>query len=325
MRLGQIKHILKTVSNDNSHLELKNEALANGAYYKVSNSESIKLAIEVLTDNKLVDSPDENTKKVFESMEPSGGIVLISAQDFNLIKNYLTSINAKLANIISVIDKLVQDQPEDIINIMLPNDVDSFKELDVVKKRIIAVLRAFRVTEEDIQIVGFDAGSKWYQIKIKNKKSIGTIIAATALAIQALDFFHSLQTDSDINVQVETMNVYIQERTNKAGSITQDAYVKSLVKKEISKLVKEYVEKISEEQLDGDTREAYAIMVENGVYKMFEERDKGLLFDPSLNPPEILNTNERFKYTINYEKLQELSAPQKEKQKELGTGEKPNE
>ena len=87
-------------------------------------------------------------------------------------------------------------------------------------------------------------------------------------------------------------------------------------------MVKELMERLTDEQLDGDSREAYTNMVEKGVLKLFEEREKGLIFDPSLNPPEILNSDENMNYSINYEKLQELNKPKNEEKKELNTGDK---
>ena len=323
MRLGQIKHILNTVTNDNYHLELKNEPIANGGYYKILNLSSIKLAIEVLVENKLIEPTDENSKKAIDNANVSGGMVLMTAQDYNTTKNYLATINAKLANIITIINKLVQDQPEDIINIMIPADVDSFEALEETRKRIVAVLKTFKITEKDIQVVGFDTGSKWYQIKIKNKKFIvTTLIAAIGLVVQVLDYANGLKNNAEISIQVETMNINIKEETGKNGTITEDDYIKKLVKKEISRMVKELMERLTDEQLDGDSREAYTNMVEKGVLKLFEEREKGLIFDPSLNPPEILNSDENMNYSINYEKLQELNKPKNEEKKELNTGDK---
>lgn len=323
MRLGQIKHILNTVTNDNYHLELKNEPIANGGYYKILNLSSIKLAIEVLVENKLIEPTDENSKKAIDNANVSGGMVLMTAQDYNTTKNYLATINARLANIITIINKLVQDQPEDIINIMIPADVDSFEALEETRKRIVAVLKTFKITEKDIQVVGFDTGSKWYQIKIKNKKFIvTTLIAAIGLVVQVLDYANSLNNNAEISIQVETMNINIKEETGKNGTITEDDYIKNLVKKEISRMVKELMERLTDEQLDGDSREAYTNMVEKGVLKLFEEREKGLIFDPSLNPPEILNSDENMNYSINYEKLQELNKPKNEEKKELNTGDK---
>ncbi len=323
MRLGQIKHILNTVTNDNYHLELKNEPIANGGYYKILNLNSIKLAIEVLVENKLIEPTDENSKKAIDNANVSGGMVLMTAQDYNTTKNYLATINARLANIITIINKLVQDQPEDIINIMIPADVDSFEALEETRKRIVAVLKTFKITEKDIQVVGFDTGSKWYQIKIKNKKFIvTTLIAAIGLVVQVLDYANSLNNNAEISIQVETMNINIKEETGKNGTITEDDYIKNLVKKEISRMVKELMERLTDEQLDGDSREAYTNMVEKGVLKLFEEREKGLIFDPSLNPPEILNSDENMNYSINYEKLQELNKPKNEEKKELNTGDK---
>ncbi len=323
MRLGQIKHILNTVTNDNYHLELKNEPIANGGYYKILNLSSIKLAIEVLVENKLIEPTDENSKKAIGNANVSGGMVLMTAQDYNTTKNYLATINAKLANIITIINKLVQDQPEDIINIMIPADVDSFEALEETRKRIVAVLKTFKITEKDIQVVGFDTGSKWYQIKIKNKKFIvTTLIAAIGLVVQVLDYANSLKNNAEISIQVETMNINIKEETGKNGTITEDDYIKNLVKKEISRMVKELMERLTDKQLDSDSREAYTNMVEKGVLKLFEERKKGLIFDPSLNPPEILNSDENMNYSINYEKLQELNKPKNEEKKELNTGDK---
>lgn len=323
MRLGQIKHILNTVTNDNYHLELKNEPIANGGYYKILNLSSIKLAIEVLVENKLIEPTDENSKKAIDNANVSGGMVLMTAQDYNTTKNYLATINAKLANIITIINKLVQDQSEDIINIMIPADVDSFEALEETRKRIVAVLKTFKITEKDIQVVGFDTGSKWYQIKIKNKKFIvTTLIAAIGLVVQVLDYANSLKNNAEISIQVETMNINIKEETGKNGTITEDDYIKNLVKKEISQMVKELMERLTDEQLDGDSRESYTNMVEKGVLKLFEEREKGLIFDPSLNPPEILNSDENMNYSINYEKLQELNKPKNEEKKELNTGDK---
>lgn len=321
MRLGQIKHILNTVTNDDSHLELKSEPIANGGYYRILNLSSIKLAIEVLSENKLIDPMDENSKKAIDSANISGNMVLMTAQDFNVTKNYLATINTKLAGTIAIINKLVQDQPEDIINVMIPTDVDSFEALEETRKRIVSVLKTFKITEKDIQVVGFDTGSKWYQIKIKDKKFIvTTLIAAIGLVVQVLEYANNLKNDADISIQVETMNINIKEATGKNGTITEDNYIKNLVRKEVSRRVEELMEKLTDEQLDGDPRETYTNMVKKGVLKLFEEREKGLVFDPSLNPPDILNSDENMNYSINYEKLQELSKPKDGKKKELDVG-----
>ena len=60
--------------------------------------------------------------------------------------------------------------------------------------------------------------------------------------------------------------------------------------------------------------------LKKGVLKLFEEREKGLIFDPSLNPPDILNSDENMNYSINYEKLQELNKSKDEEKKELNAG-----
>ncbi len=328
MRLGQIKHILNTVTNDNYHLELKSEEpIADGGYYSILNLSSIKLAIEVLAENKLIKPINKNSEKaiytIYNTPVFRDGTALMTAQEYNTTKNCLAAINAELPNIITIINKLVQDQPEDIINIMIPADVDSFEALEETRKRIVAVLKTFKITEKDIQVVGFDTGSKWYQIKIKNKKSIvTTLIAAIGLIVQVLDYANSLKNNAEISIQVETMNINIKEETGKNGTITEDDYIKNLVKKEISRIVKELMERLTDEQLDGDSREAYTNMVEKGVFKLFEEREKGLIFAPSLNPPEFLNSDENMNYSINYEKLQELNKPKNEEKKELNTGDK---
>ena len=75
--------------------------------------------------------------------------------------------------------------------------------------------------------------------------------------VQVLDYANNLKDSADISIQVETMNINIKETTGKNGTITEDSYIKNLVKKEISRVIEEFMEKLTDEQLDGDSREAY--------------------------------------------------------------------
>ena len=319
MRLGQIKHILKTVSNDNHHLDLEAEPIANGGFYKISNLKSVKFAVDTLVENKLVDAPAENVESAFGNVSYVGGDNVVASQDYNLMRTYLASINTKLASVIDILDSLVPDQPEDVINVMLPSDACTFEDFEAVKTRIVNVFRAFMISEGDIEIVGFDSGSKWYKIRVKNKANlVMTLFSAISLTYQLLDYYNNLNNDPTISVQVETMNMVINEGGGDSKCvITQDGYIKKLIENKALELAKEYVGNLTKKQRDNNSEAAYLNMVKNGIVKMFNERKAGLVIDPSLNPPEILKGDEKMRYTIDYEKIHELASSKGDSVKEL--------
>lgn len=308
MRISEIKHILNKTTNERMHFELQSESLAGGAYYKVINLSIINKGVKTLRDNNLIEEIDENLSNVYDKYVVENSEQLVPQQDYLAIKKYLDTINSNLPSILNTINLLIDDQDENEINILIPNDVKTFKQLDDVKEKIVNSLKCFKITENDIEIVGFDTGTKWYKIKITNKQQfiINTVLVSIGLALQAAQLFVSLKDKDEIIIQTEVMNHYIKEESGKEGKIKLEEYIENLVQKQVELEIEKYINSLNQKTYTGNTKEELKTMMRKGIMKIAEEDNRGLVFYPSLNPPSFIDDDINNKYIIDYEKLAEI-------------------
>lgn len=311
MRVGEFHQILQDATNEDGTLQTNGEAIYGSQVFRISKF-SLKARLINAIDN-LGLMPEAADKATIDLINSHSGddVFLAEASQHDQIVLLFKLLNPELPVIAKTVKSFSPKQEEQIINIKLPAEISTFKELHEYNKSIEAVFKKFGITS-GAKIKGFDVGTEWYQVLIESSPLFKYFVGAAGIAWFAIKTRKMWYESEQTRLTVLSMK-------DKDKKVDDKSYVDSL----INKLINEEATKLVEQLGTPDNREVPETisMVEGGVKAIVEEIDNGSEFHLSLNPPEYLAESKDGRlFKINYSQIPKIE--KLEKAKEISAGNK---
>ena len=306
MRIGEIKNIIGRVLAENRVIQIISEPLYGGQAYRINNFAELMDALDILsgqTWNNIDYQPVENIKESHPAVNPT----LLTAEEFNQLNSYISSINSTVPLYYSMLESLTEPQDEKVINIQLPPNINSLDDLSTTNERLDDILKRFNVDGE-FRFVGFDKGTDWYVVAAIGWLSYRFLIACLKIAQECLktrtEYFNSEQA----KISYKASLVGLQDVEENFENYKENWLVLFIESK-----VQEAIKAIG---THGQTEPELSSKLVNAVKKLIVELGKGTEFHLSLNPPDYAK-EQGGQLVIDYKKLQALKPSKEAKAKEL--------
>lgn len=303
MRIGRFNQIVNEATDANGELQTSGTPKHAGQVYVIKEFNVKAKLILVLQEMELLPAnTPESTLGIF-TKNKNKSVVEVEAAQHNEITNLFTQINTKLPVYLELAEQFSPDQEETVINVKLPDDISSLAELQKFNKRLDTLFKKFNVTG-NFKVVGFDAGTEWYQILIDNSGLFSLFISSVSLALQAIDFRDSRKDSDDLRLAKKAIDARDAE-----NDITEQKLLNSMVDEKITEDSEKVVDELG--YPDGRERPETLSMVIGAVKELVKEIDKGTEFHLSLNPPEYAKedgSNSMPAITIDYSSIPKIEA-----------------
>ncbi len=312
MRLGEVKQKIDLVVSETKTIIIKSEPQYGGQAQLVQNYSELIDILEYLS--TLEWSEVKTTEIVNEllSKYPKGNKTeLLPQEEFNKLSSYVNRINQKLPLYYSILETMVEIQDEQIINIKLPNTINSLEELTKFNQRIEKLFKNFQI-DGQFEFKEFDTGTSWYEILIVGKLTYRYFLASLKIAQEYLkartEYFKSKEAKISYEACKKT-NENLNEESFKKD------WLEAFVREEIKSLVEEKIK-----ETNGETKESLQTKLVIATTALVKELGEGTEFHLSLNPPEFAN-EESGQLTIDYKKIKSLEPKEEIKKIESKTRE----
>lgn len=295
MRIGKQKQVLEAAIGESSQLQLTHEAIFGGQAYLVGNFDVVAPFIDSIKDSTWHDGNFETIQDIMSSHDHASPIVQLSQAEFNQLNNYLSAVNTKLPVFQEILKEFSYEQSEQVINIKLPERVDSLDDLSELSKRLSTLFKQFNI-DGQVEFVGFDRGTSWIIV-------IAAGVATHQFILAGLDIAKRFFEAREAYFKSETARVDYEVAAKKEEGVTEEEY-REFVEERLERLVKEQV-KEAVEKIDFGTRNQNETItnVLGAVKKLITEIDEqGTEFHLSLNPPSFAD-EKNGSVTIDYSKL----------------------
>lgn len=303
MRIGRFNQIINVATDANGELQTNGVAKHSGQVYVIKKFKAKAKLVLILQEMDLLPAnTPESTIGIFTKNENESTIE-VEATQHNEITSLFTQINTKLPIYLELAGQFSPDQEETVVNIKLPDDIDSLAELQKFNKRLDTLFKKFNVTG-NFKVVGFDAGTEWYQILIDNSGLFSLFISSVSLALQAIDFRDSRKDSDDLRLAKKAIDARDSE-----NDITEQKLLNSMVDEKIAEDSEKVVDELG--CPDGREKPETLSMVIGAVKELVKEIDKGTEFHLSLNPPEYAKengSNGMPAITIDYSSIPKIEA-----------------
>lgn len=319
MRIGIVKQQISQALGDQKQLSLQSVSIYGGQAYKISGFKAKGKLIRSLLDLKLIndDIYPADTKAIFETFENIDTFEL-STPEYNKLNSFVSQINAMLPMLDKIVSVFTPNQEEYIINIKLPDNIESLDDLNKFNDRIGNIFAKIGITKKNgLVFRGFDNGSEWYQILIDDISFFKWVVVVIGIAWSCIkirkDWFES---------EISRLTLKSLKETEKSDSKLEkkDEVVKRIldvkIREDISLAIDQGLETFGKKKVEVKTQ------LENAVNAVIDEIDLGTEFHLSLNPPkDIAEIEENGLTKIDYSQVYEIKPKQEEKPKEIASGE----
>ncbi|MGO3702179.1 MAG: hypothetical protein ACTJG2_03270 [Candidatus Saccharimonadales bacterium] len=307
MRIGRFNQIVNAAVDANGELQTNGVAKHAGQVYVIEQfSTKAKLVLTLQGMGLLpVDTP-ESTIDIFIDNEDETHVEVETTQHSEIVSLF-KQINAKLPVFSELAEHFSPDQEETVVNIKLPDEISSLAELQAFNKRLDTLFKKFNVTG-NFKIVGFDAGTEWYQVLLDNAGLFSLFISCVSLALQAIDFRDSRKGSDDLRLAKKAIDT-----RDPQNDLTEQKLLNSMVDGKIEEDVETTIDELG--CPDGRGKPETSTMVIGAVKELVKEIDKGTEFHLSLNPPEYAKengSNDMPAITIDYSSIPRISTPEAE-------------
>lgn len=307
MRIGRFNQIVNAATDANGELQTNGVAKHAGQVYVIKKfNAKAKLVLVLQEMDLLLASTSESTISIFTKNKNKSTIEVDAAQHSE-IASLFAQINTKLPVYSELAEHFSPDQEETVINVKLPGGISSLAELQTFNKRLDTLFKKFNVTG-NFKIVGFDAGTEWYQILIDNSGLFSLFISSVSLALQAIDFRDSRKDSDDLRLAKKAIDA-----RDSSNDITEQKLLNSMVDEKIAEDTEKVVDELG--CPDGREKPETLSMVIGAVKELVKEIDKGTEFHLSLNPPEYAKengSNGMPAITIDYKSIPKIETPETE-------------
>jgi len=283
MRIGRFNQIINAAVDGNNELQTNGTPKHGGQVFVIEKFSAKARLILALQDMKLLPSSiSESTISIFSDNQKLDILELEASQHTEVVSLF-TQVNARLPVYSDIAEKFSPDQQETVINVKLPEGINSIDDLQGFNKRLDAIFKKFNITG-NFKIVGFDSGTEWYQILVDNSGLFGFVISAISLSLQAIDFRDSRKGSDDLRLAKKALDAKTPD-----NKVTEQKLLNGMVDEKIN----EDVEKTVDDLGCPDNREKpeTVAMIISAVKDLIKEIDRGTEFHLSLNPPDYAQEN----------------------------------
>ncbi len=273
MRLGKIRNVVSSVTNDDSQIIIQAESIFGGQAFEVKGFGELMKALEVLSKQKW----NDNDFSLVESIIKKYGIVnnqTITNEEYEQLGSYVAAVNQKVSIFLGVIETLVDEQDPKTINIMLPVSIKSIEDLDKFNKRLTGIFKRFNLAGE-FEFKGFDKGTSWYEVLITAELLYRYFLACVAVAVSVVHLKKTFYEAENAKLAYKAA-VKNDEKTEKA-------FLNDVVTEKIETDVSEIIKEI--EKTDGKTKQELHGQLVAATTELVKELGHGTEFHLSLNPP----------------------------------------
>jgi len=305
MRLGEIKNTIRAALDSTNKIHVDNEVLYGGQAYNINNFVEIIEALDILSKQNWNDADNAQIASIKAQHETPINPTVLTTADFNQLNTYINTINTKLPLYYQVLESVTEDQDEKTINIQLPSNIKSFKELNDLNKRLEDILKLFNV-DGQFEFKGFDKGTEWYILVGTGILSYHFLIACLKTAQEYLKTKTEYFKSEDARMAYEAS----MKKDEKISDTGFEEYRAKWLSIFIDKKVADAIEKIG---LNGQTEPELRSQLIKATTSLVKELGEGTEFHLSLNPPDYA-TEQAGQLVIDYKKIQLLKPENKPKQ-----------
>jgi hypothetical protein len=306
MRLGELKNILHYAVDDNGKIVVNATPVYGGQAYQIKNFLSVSNALTELKKHEWNNFDATGFINIKTKYDISG-IFTITTQEYNALIQYINNINTKLPLFYSILSNMIEEQPEQLINIKLPEKDDfSLKELSDINTRLD---RLFKEINIDGQYVfnGFDVGTSWYEILIIGSLTYKFFIFALKIAQEFFKTEKEFYESGKAKINYKAALLHFKDAEKKASEKDIEEYAKEVINIEINIKINNLVKELPS---NGHSENEVITKMSKTVNAITAELHKGLEFHLSLNPPKYAE-EDNGKISINYEEIRQIEVEKK--------------
>jgi hypothetical protein len=303
MRLGEFKQIVDRALLDDNRLQLNARTLYEGQAYVVTEFAQLYAALQLLIEQTWNNIDHDAVDTVLTKYKGTESAIQLTVSDFNTLSGYISTLNQQLPIAMSVVDAWVPLQDQYIINIKLPDNIDSISSLEAFNKRLNRIFKVFNITGK-FEFKGFDSGTDWYQIQVTTHALYQYIMAAIVLALAVVKLKSNYYKS-------ETDRLAYKAAKRKDEKLTEENYVCEIAETKIEDDTKEMVGRLGVP--DGREPQEMTAMTIKAVNELVKELGNGTEFHLSLNPPNYLSESTKDgSLTIDYKSMPKIEKPVKD-------------
>lgn len=239
--------------------------------------------------------------------------VQITNDEYSQLSSYVASVNTRFPIYLEVIRSMVENQAETFINIKLPDDIKSFKELTENNNRLEKLFKEFNV-DGQVEFRGFDKGSDWYTVCIVGVTTYHAFIACLKIAQEIMKLRKEYFNSEKARIEYETAKELFGQAKN-APTLVQ--FQEKKLEKIIESKVKEAVAEIENKGAKG--KDELTNQLVKATTDLVGALGDGVEFHLSLNPPEYAKETAG-SLTIDYKKMRELDEAKKTEPQKIDQG-----
>jgi hypothetical protein len=306
MRIGKIRNIVNAVTDETDNIYIDEESLYEGQAYRIDNWPELVRALDLISEqpwNTMDYSPVSTLKEEYGD----DWSIEITVAEYNSLSSYITSVNEKYPVFIATVRSFVEDQDEKVLNIRLPDRPRNLQELNEINARID---RLFRKFDANIEFLGFDKGSDWYVILVREVGKYSIIVGCLKVAQEFFktrtEYFKSKSAELDYRAS-------LQSAQNPSPGGLRGYKIKRM-NLELEERIKEVVNEALDKR--GRSAEELHTHLVNATKDLVKELGAGVEFHLSLNPPNFAS-EKNGKLSIDYKKIRELQQKQKSQPKQI--------
>ena len=248
--------------------------------------------------------------------QPDAREVIVPADAYEKIKNYVDQLNHNVHIFYSILDLMTETQDPHLINIKLPENVASLKDLSGLNKRLEDTFKAANVDGE-FEFRGFDVGTEWYQIYVAGFLSYHFFLACLKASQEVMKLRAEYYKSEEAKVHFLTAKKVLEEAKDdkQNETVVDEKEMKKYLETWVDTKIREEAEKIKEALADrnGFSDNEINIKTVRVVKDLIKELDAGTEFHLSLNPPKDVGEDAAGHLVLDYKKIKELTEPEPEK------------
>lgn len=302
MRLGELKNKLDYVIDEETHqIILDAESLYGNQAYQIKNFNLLSDALTALSTQKW-NNFDSQVFVEIKSKYDMKDTVIISAQEYTLLKRYIDNINTELPLFYSILETMVNKQDEQIINIKLPEKEDfSLNNLSEINARLDKLFKEINI-DGTYTFKGFDIGTSWYEILIVGTLTYKFLISALKIAQEFFKAEKLFYESGEARTNYKAALLQLKRQEEKIDDKKVKEYANSVIKVKIEQRIEEIVKELPR---NGQTEQEAISKMTKAVTAIEAELNNGLEFHLSLNPPKYAEEDSG-SISINYNMLHEI-------------------
>lgn len=326
MRIGEIRNIIRAVTDENGLILINADPIYGGQAYAVRNFKALVDAINIIANQSWNEFDFSPLKLVFDKYTkdrkhiPKG--VDMELADYNVLSTYVETVNTKMPTYVSVVWSLAQDQDPQVINIKIPEKYKTINNLTEFNNRLEKLFKIIDIDGDGAVFKGFDKGSDWYVVCLAGSETYHAFLASLELAQQffttKIEYYKSKKARLDYEAALA-----IQPDGKATNTDTGfEQFKEKRMDLELEEEAKKVVEDIT--QPNGREHSELVTQVIKEVKGLINEMGEGVEFHLSLNPPGYA-TEEGGLLSIDYKKIAEHNQEQKRLEEESKQLEAPKE